>query len=413
MLNQKLRKARKQKRWSIEKAAEKVGVSWLTYSRWEHGTQNPHPTTLDMLCDAFGLSPEELGFATESYTQDTESDENMKRREALQKIATTTGAVLMLSNMLGHSSSGQNSEQNQLKGGLSEDVLVGLATISQQYRILQRNGVTMLEEGLRGHITTIQNTLECTVSDKFRRELWRLLAQAQILARLNITKKHELGRAKTYNEAAIASAQQSGDTILLGATIGHLAHLYWMEENDVIMAYQLIGRAQELAHDHSALCGWLTILTAATAAKAEDARQCTDAIARATDIAASLAPKDADAFFTDFSMVGVDAFAGNCLLSIGEPTEAYKRLTTMDLNALSENRHASALYDLSRAYASAGELEAMQAYAFQSIDKALATNRLYIVPRFITLAQGIQKKDRHESHAAAIAEYARVALGQG
>jgi hypothetical protein len=158
---------------------------------------------------------------------------------------------------------------------------------------------------------------------------------------------------------------------------------------------------------------WLTILTAATAAKAEDARQCKDSIVRATDIAASLAPKDADAFFTDFSKVGVDAFAGNCLLSIGEPTEAYKLLTTMDLNALSENRHASALYDLSRAYGSAGELEAMQAYAFQSIDKALATNRLYIVPRFITLAQDIQKQDRHESHAAAIAEYSRVALGQG
>ena len=109
--------------------------------------------------------------------------------------------------------------------------------------------------------------------------------------------------------------------------------------------------------------------------------------------------------------MGVDAFAGNCLLSIGEPTEAYKRLTTMDLQALSENRHASAFYDLSRAYAAAGELEAMQAYAFQSIEKALATNRLYIVPRFLTLAQQIQHKDPHESHATAVSEYARVALG--
>jgi hypothetical protein len=38
------------------------------------------------------------------------------------------------------------------------------------------------------------------------------------------------------------------------------------------------------------------------------------------------------------------------------------------------------------------------AFAFQLIEKALATNRLYIIPRFIKLAQKIQAKDRHESH---------------
>lgn len=66
MHNQKLRAARDKKRWTIETAAEKVGVSWLTYSRWEKGTQKPHPTTLDMLCKAFNLPPEELGFILET-----------------------------------------------------------------------------------------------------------------------------------------------------------------------------------------------------------------------------------------------------------------------------------------------------------------------------------------------------------
>ena len=111
-------------------------------------------------------------------------------------------------------------------------------------------------------------------------------------------------------------------------------------------------------------------------------------------------------------MLKLSTIVRGSTLAIEAPTEAYKLLTTMDLQALSENRHASAFYDLSRAYAAAGELEAMQAYAFQSIEKALATNRLYIIPRFLTLAQQIQRKDPQESHAAAIAEYARVALGQ-
>jgi len=106
MDNQKLRKARQQKRWSIEKAAEKVGVSWLTFSRWEHGTQRPRPATLDMLCTAFGMSPEELGYAAENCLPrtdveiDPESREDVKRREALQKIVQATGTTLMLSDIL-------------------------------------------------------------------------------------------------------------------------------------------------------------------------------------------------------------------------------------------------------------------------------------------------------------------------
>jgi transcriptional regulator with XRE-family HTH domain len=60
--NEKLKKARKQKRWSMERASEMVGVSKSTYLRWETGHQKPHPTTLDLLCQAFEMTPEALGF---------------------------------------------------------------------------------------------------------------------------------------------------------------------------------------------------------------------------------------------------------------------------------------------------------------------------------------------------------------
>jgi len=416
--NQKLRKARQQKRWSIEKAAEKVGVSWLTFSRWEHGTQRPRPATLDMLCTAFGMSPEELGYAAENCLPrtdveiDPESREDVKRREALQKIVQATGTTVMLSDILGLSSLTSNNAQPFFKSNVSEETIIGLATITQQHRLLQRSGVTILQEGLQGHIATIQNVLDSTLSDKVRRELWKLLAQAQLVARLHVNKKHELGRAKTWNEAAIASAQHSGDVLLVGAMIGHLAHFYLTQESDIPMAYQLVERAKAFAQGDTALHGWFNMVTASIAAKAGNREQCKDSIALATERAAGLAHEENDTFFTDFNAVGVDAFAGNCLLAIGEPKEAYKRLTGMQLQALSENRQASALYDLSRAYAGTGELEAMQTYAFQSIDKALATNRLYIIPRFIKLAQEIQTKDRHQSYATAMREYAHVALGQ-
>jgi transcriptional regulator with XRE-family HTH domain len=62
MANEKLKTARLNKRWTQVKAAERAGVSVLTYSRWENGTQMPYLTTLDQLCRAFETSPEDLGF---------------------------------------------------------------------------------------------------------------------------------------------------------------------------------------------------------------------------------------------------------------------------------------------------------------------------------------------------------------
>ena len=61
-LNIQLRRARLSRYWTIAIAAEKVGVSLQTFSRWERGLQHPHPTTLQMLCTAFNMEPKELGF---------------------------------------------------------------------------------------------------------------------------------------------------------------------------------------------------------------------------------------------------------------------------------------------------------------------------------------------------------------
>lgn len=63
MINEKLHAARKEKRWTMAVAAERAGVSWLTYSRWENGVQRPYLSTLDQLCEAFGRTPQELGFS--------------------------------------------------------------------------------------------------------------------------------------------------------------------------------------------------------------------------------------------------------------------------------------------------------------------------------------------------------------
>ena len=62
MMNQKLLAATKENGWSYEVASAKVGVSRVTFSRWVNGHQQPHPTDLQLLCQAFGKSAEELGY---------------------------------------------------------------------------------------------------------------------------------------------------------------------------------------------------------------------------------------------------------------------------------------------------------------------------------------------------------------
>src|SRR5579885_644822 len=97
MVNEKLRAARKEKRWTIAVAAEKARVSWLTFSRWENGTQKPYLSTLDQLCEAFGKTPQELGFSelVEESAGDGANDNTLTSTSALASrgspIITLTG----------------------------------------------------------------------------------------------------------------------------------------------------------------------------------------------------------------------------------------------------------------------------------------------------------------------------------
>lgn len=60
MANSKLIAARIQKFWTQEHLAEKVGVTFVTISRWENGVQRPQPYAVKKLCQVFETSAEEL-----------------------------------------------------------------------------------------------------------------------------------------------------------------------------------------------------------------------------------------------------------------------------------------------------------------------------------------------------------------
>lgn len=94
--NEKLRVVRKLKRWSMRVACERIGIDRVTFSRWERGEQQPQPSTLDLLCRTFDMSPEDLGFghlvATEAQKDQEDIAMDEKRRD-LFKQALQIGAA--------------------------------------------------------------------------------------------------------------------------------------------------------------------------------------------------------------------------------------------------------------------------------------------------------------------------------
>src|SRR5438445_6697985 len=63
MVNSRLIEARRAKGWTQVYLAAQLAVSSITVSRWENGSQIPQAYCVQRLCQLFGLTDSELGFA--------------------------------------------------------------------------------------------------------------------------------------------------------------------------------------------------------------------------------------------------------------------------------------------------------------------------------------------------------------
>jgi Bacterial transcriptional activator domain len=344
-----------------------------------------------------------IRIAQQSGMQDMEPS----RRNFLQTLGILGAEALLPPQIQGYSSFVENRSLD-----FSQASVASLATITSQFRAMQRRGDVFITNGVHSHVQTIQEALEQTINDHTRRELWRVLAQTQTIAGFNPMKKTERGRTKTFLEAAVASAQNSGDVLLVGASLGHLAHFSLREEQNLVKAEQLLRHAQEYVPAGHPLKGWFALVMASIAAKGGHKQECEAYLTEAMTIVSHFpqTPDFVDPYFTDFSLTSVNIFTVNCWLVIGNATKAYGHLVETNLEDLADNRRASAYCDASKACAMMGEFEMAQRLAFQAIDKASATLQQYVIPRCIAVAQAMKQKIPDTSYAAAIADYAYLAL---
>lgn len=73
--NKKLVEAREQRHWTQEVAAEKIEVSRVAYARWEEQGIIPRPWAIKKACEAFKMSPEQLGFR--KYTPEVKNSSTL------------------------------------------------------------------------------------------------------------------------------------------------------------------------------------------------------------------------------------------------------------------------------------------------------------------------------------------------
>src|SRR5262249_49502253 len=152
--------------------ALRIGCSERALRGWLSGEHKPRPYYLGQLSLVLDMDVDRVLASKEEELQ------RISRKDFLQRIRSIPIAVAMGANTLAISR--------------HTETLAALAAINVQYRALQRHGIAKLDEPIKAHISSIQGSLESFKSDAERHEAWRILAQAQLLLRLNVTREKDL-----------------------------------------------------------------------------------------------------------------------------------------------------------------------------------------------------------------------------
>lgn len=313
MLNQ-LRTARDRRGWSqtrliseLERRARSRSVTVMApaslrtaISRWENGRVIPDVHYRRLLCDIYGLTEDELGFA---------------QPVAQVEIAATTEADL------------------RTRIANSSRVDIALITLLETQtdtirRLDRRLGAPALLDQMRAHVATLQQLLVHAVLDSTRVPTARALADAASLAGWQALDIGLVSRAWSHFELARDAARTSGDAALIAHAKGQQAYAL-IDLNQADQALSLVQEARvETVHRlPQRMVSWLWAVEAETAAAAGQDLHCR----RALDSAAKTLPegpeRDDELPYVSLDSHHLDRWRGSALARLGD-REAVEQLST-------------------------------------------------------------------------------------
>lgn len=367
--NEKLQRARLERRWSVAAASRRVGVSANTFNRWERGLQIPQLATLDQLCAAFAMSAEDLGFG-QVVTPPKKADGDSYPSEDAHEMALTplqqaplsgiasrpvvvTSLIRLQPVVAGDQAEGEQAPAeanartmaiaalisspvqifNAVQGGsllLRGEEIVALCTayIPLCWQLHFEGGMAIVEQILPGYIAQLTQLIP--TSPLLQKQVAVQLSQIYQLASLVATQHQDYGRACSCAQQALFYGKLAENPHLQAASFIRCALVYFYLKRDHLRlrAYQ---QALELAPQISPLLqGRICIGLAEVHSKLgqeDQARHFLD-LARATF---PLTAEDDPCYpWTHFSLTSLSTFEGLMYLNLGQPAQARETFERID-----------------------------------------------------------------------------------
>jgi transcriptional regulator with XRE-family HTH domain/tetratricopeptide (TPR) repeat protein len=371
--NHKLEAARLKRRWSVEVASKKIGVSINTFNRWERGLQLPQLETLDQLCKAFDMSPEELGFehiiaakrrtrksdltheipdahflleqpaidrqksmsSIQPYIQEftisqvkRSSDERLPdvqnpgqgrttRRQAMTLLVNTPSAVFDMA-------------QGAARPPLYPDeiLLLSAVNIPLCWQLYYEGGFGELRRILPGYI--LQLTALARQASRYQKQAAYLASQTHQLSYLLALQNQDFGTSLNHTQEALHYGQVAEDINLQIASLARKAYIYFClhRNGQRLQAYE---EALHLCQTCSPLLrGYIYAGLAETYASYQDETRAHEFLHLAHKHYPEQPEEDPTYSYTHFRWPTFHNLAGQVYLHLKQPKEAWESFTTVD-----------------------------------------------------------------------------------
>lgn len=354
-MNKKLYTARKQRHWSQEAAAERCEVSRTTYIRWEQDGQYPRGYNLTKACEAFNMTPEDVGFIDASIEEpivqripklveveattlvlaqqplapfgelyegieqtlrriDTMSkqqgQDNVSRRETIKLLMTIPAATFGLT-------------QADKLPMLQEDEIVSLCSVNVPlaWRLYFAGGLGDVKQLLPTYIAQLSNiALKPT---RYGKQAAALASQAHQLGYLVALQNQDYGTALTQAQYAFYHAEIAGDTNLQVASLIRQGNLYHTLKRPIQTLQKYQTALQHSDNSSPLLKGQVYIGLAEAYAGSHQEQQALRYKGLAKDTFPEMPEDDIHFAYTHFNHFTLTNFEGLMYLHLDQPRQAW------------------------------------------------------------------------------------------
>ena len=382
--NIKLEAARLQRRWSVEVASNKVGISVNTFNRWERGLQIPQLETLDLLCRAFEMLPEELGFEhvisakrrgispktaecsvvdhvqpslssrsliTASVDRPVPSQPTTSQRDDVLYIHVEPGrdCIEKMHYEPGTKSSGEEISRRQAMTFListpatifrltpdrqstllhSEEILaLSRVNIPLCWKLYFEGGLTELEQVLPGYLVQLAALAQST--SRYSQQAAGLASQGHQLAYLLALQSQDFGTALKHTRDAAHYGEQAADVNLQVTAMVRQAYIYFCLKRSA----QRLHTYEDALHSSNTCSPLIQGYVYAGLAEAYANRNEKDAalkmLQRAYDIFPERPEDDLHFAYTHFRWLTLHNLEGLVYLHLGQAQQAWSSFSKVD-----------------------------------------------------------------------------------